>query len=150
MDLTLRLKNLMGYDDIDSAHRAAAALVDLYSGAGARRIIQQCYDYPNGIPAAQYAIGKALQQAELHFGKGWDVAVIEREPRPCMRFRGSVAYGDAPVREAQSYIIRQYPRVTPMRALDDQFFYLIVPRGAARAVKAELRRHISVSIGALD
>jgi len=148
MDLTLRLKNLMEYDNIDAAHRAAAALSWMYSFPVARRIVRECYQYPNGVSAAQYAVQKSLESAEAFFGRDWSLAIIESEPRPCLRFGGSVVYGRDVVNRADYDIQRADLRITKAIGVDQNFCYLMIPRGLKRIVRHELGRYICVSIGA--
>jgi hypothetical protein len=148
MDLTLKLMRIMDYDSIDAAHRAAAALSWMYSYPVARRIVRECYDYPNGVRAAQYAVQKSLESARIFFGKDWSLAIIESEPRPCLRFGGSVVYGRDTVNRADYDIRRADLRITKSIGLENNFCYLMVPRGLKRIVRHELGRYICVSIGA--
>ena len=148
MDLTLRLMRIMRYDNIDSAHRAAAALSWMYSYPGARRIVRECYQYPNGVSAAQYAVRKALDSAEAFFGRDFGIAVIESEPQPCLWFEGTVVRGRDSVNRANYEIRSNDLRISASIGLDKRFFYLMVPREAAHSAKSVLYRHRLVSIGA--
>jgi hypothetical protein len=148
MSLTLRLQALMGFNDITAAHRAAAALSWMYSYPVARRIVRECYQYPNGVSAAQYAVQKSLESAEAFFGKDFGVAVIESEPQPCLWFEGTVVRGRDSVNRANYEIRSNDLRISASIGVDKQFFYLIVPREAAHSAKSVLYRHRLVSIGA--